>query len=186
MDEKVQKALSEKEFQKAQKLFKDQLSEKSSSKDWSNYGYICIQASELDEAEKAIQTSLRLDPNNSGAHFNLGYFYMQKEDWPSALEAFSQVRKESEKLYWNAGLCLMHLKQFPAAIECQQKALNIDPNFVEAQVDLALCLFAMRKLHEAMTVIEKALSQNPKHLRARSVRTQIEKSIRRDGQYSES
>ncbi|MBA7597449.1 Cell division coordinator CpoB [subsurface metagenome] len=61
----------------------------------------------------------------------------------------------------NKGLDLFELKRYREAIECYDKALEINPDYDAAWYDKGLVLFRLKRYREAIECYDKALEINP-------------------------
>lgn len=73
---------------------------------------------------------------------------------------------KSAEEYYNEGLSLYSLGQYDLAIEKYNKALRIDPNYIEALNGKALSLFSLGKESESMIYVDKVLAIDPSDLDA--------------------
>jgi tetratricopeptide (TPR) repeat protein len=101
----------------------------------------------MDEAEKAFETEIQLNPASAGAFINLGNICFMKSDQNPA-----------------------NLKQ---AIAYYSQSVILDPNSVDGHFDLAFALFAKKDLKGALDQLDEVLKLDPKNEKALSLKRQI-------------
>ncbi len=95
--------------------------------------------------------------------------YLNKREFDKAIaasEALEQRMADSPIPYNLTGLALLAKREFAAAGERFRLALDKDPKFLVAQMNLARLALAERKPEAAAQAFNKVLEQNPKHLGA--------------------
>src|SRR3989338_9108313 len=125
------------------------------------------------EAEEDFQKSLRLDRTDSDTHNNYGWFLCQRDRVKEAIPQFMAALKNPlyqtpARAYLNAGLCSRKAGNNKDAEEFLQKALQFQPDLVQAARALADLSFAngdyfAAKKHIAI-VAEKPGSLNAEQL----------------------
>ena len=99
------------------------------------------------EAEDDFLTSLRLDNLNSETHNNYGWFLCQRGREHESVKQFLVALKNPlyatpEKAFLNAGVCSRKAGEAKDAEEFLQKALRLQPDLSEAQLEMAELDFA--------------------------------------------
>jgi type IV pilus assembly protein PilF len=107
-------------------------------------GLIRMALRDFDEAEDDFKRSLRIDPTDSEAHNNYGWFLCQRGKAAESVSHFMSALKNPlyrtpDRAYLNAGLCSAKAGNIDDAEEFLQKALLIGPGMSQA-------LFALAKL----------------------------------------
>jgi tetratricopeptide (TPR) repeat protein len=141
---------------------------------YTRLGTIHLFKEELDKAEKAFLTALKLEPDNSGALHNLGIIYLQQNDPARAEQAFRSVYRLNPE---NPGVCLM-LAQVIArnpqgiseAISLYNQAISLDPRNTQAYIDLGNLYLKAGDRANAARAVERAAQLNPtnRNLRAQA------------------
>ena len=123
-----------------------------------------------ENAERAYRKSLSLQPDNSDIKNDLANLLREKAEGaadPGLAEAVQLMHdavdsNPDSKMYQvNLGNVLRDILQFDEAISCYDKAIGIDPRFVEAMSNKGLLLQIMEKYDEAEEILEEALAIDP-------------------------
>ena len=83
------------------------------------------------------------------------------------LEAQKEFRRlinlhpTNARLHAYEGMCFYRMAQLEAAIPCFQRAVSLDPNFVEAGVKLAQSFDRLKRYEEAYVVVKDFLKVQP-------------------------
>jgi tetratricopeptide (TPR) repeat protein len=92
------------------------------------------------EAEQQFQAAIKLNRNNSWAHYNLGYLYFTQRNWQRALDAFDQALNGNLRPDWvevfsyiYRGNCWDMIGQRERAIAEYNKAITNGNNYDNAQ-----------------------------------------------------
>lgn len=142
----------------------------------SNLGYACMEANLLDKADKVLRECLKFAPNHHDTLLNLGVTAMRRESWKESINIFQHLVKlhpQSFLGYRNAGMAFAHLNQLQQAARCFEQAIKIFPQYTEARIDLGLVCFAAGRADLAKPMLEDAIRQNPRSLRAKAVLDEV-------------
>lgn len=129
-------------------------------------GAALLQQGMLDEAEKFIETSRKLDPNHPDTNHNAGRLRLHRGDPKGALTAFAQaLRHRPGFALAHAGVGLAHhaLGQHDEAAAAFLAALENEPRLLEALFGLAQTRRAQGRLQEAALRLRHAITQAPAH-----------------------
>ncbi|MFH1540875.1 MAG: tetratricopeptide repeat protein [Elusimicrobiota bacterium] len=101
-------------------------------------------------------------PNLPEAQFNIGNVYYKTGMYEDALKnyektTYSKDIKLQGKAYYNMGNCLFRTKKLPEAIQFYKKAIELNPNDVDAKFNIE---FAQKKLKENIDKNSKQSEQN--------------------------
>jgi tetratricopeptide (TPR) repeat protein len=123
----------------------------------------------LKDPEQAIphfKKALELKDDYSPARNNLGNAYAEKKEWDKAIEQYKIVT--SDLLYGtpqfplsNLGVVYYELQEYGISAQYYLKALDIEPNFVQALYGLAKTYMAMDRVPDAIAKLEKAVGISP-------------------------
>jgi len=118
----------------------------------------------LDRATAEYEESLRVRPDDYRSFFNLGNFYMDRQDIPRAVASFGKAMKlepNSVQLLVNASIAYAKAGKNDQAEETLRRALRIDPEDPVANLDLGLLLGGQGRKQEAERVLRIALNSDP-------------------------
>ena len=121
----------------------------------------------LDLAAKHFQKALEIKPDYAPAKNNLGAVYLDKKEWDTAIKYFKEV---SENMLYatphiamaNLGWAYYNKKEYTLAETYYLKALDLEPEFINAQRGLGLTYIAMGRIDEASEILERAVKNYPK------------------------
>jgi tetratricopeptide (TPR) repeat protein len=146
------------EFDKALALNPDH------AKALSNLGAALVLQNKPAEAIARCRQALELDPGQTEALFNLAKAYAQSGQPARAVEyyrKFVQIQGEDAEARFNLGQALMQTGSITEAIHEWEEALNQDPRFIPAQLELAWVLAtcpepSIRDGSKALALVERA------------------------------
>lgn len=114
----------------------------------------------------AVETAIEIDPNAFMAWLTKGnihtYAFEQYEEGLWAFERAIKLNSEDPRPWNGKGYCLAFLDQTDAAIEACEKAISLQPNFVDAWINIInIFRYLKEDLSKAISVCEQAIEQNP-------------------------
>jgi len=104
-------------------------------------GLILSELGKADEAKKAYQEALKLEPNLAEIYNNLGLLHLKAKKIEDAAIAFQEALKRNVNYtlaYVHLGKVLLEMEKYDEAMQVFQKALDIDPGNQEAREAIAL------------------------------------------------
>lgn len=123
----------------------------------------------LDEAMKEFGKAIDLDPNSAHAHDNLATVYAEKGRFVDALEAYVKAcRMEPDNpntFHYLASF--LSSRSFDASVALYKQAIELEPDFTDAHVNLALTYGERGMLDEATESLQKAIALDPEDEGAR-------------------
>jgi tetratricopeptide (TPR) repeat protein len=127
--------------------------------DWSQvhalHSAVLFQRGAIPEAQKELEISLRLAPKQySEALFASRVLFKQGKNAEGVLmlEAVARSNPEVAQIQNNLGVGLLRLNRFPEAKAAFEKALSINPDYVQAKQNLALVLEKMAAVENNRSV----------------------------------
>ncbi len=115
--------------------------QKKTARQWFEEGSACDAARGCsDKAIEAYKQSIHLDENLTDAHVNLGFAYLEKEEYEEALKCFSKVAElesENPESYNNLGYVYEKMDRLGAAKQMYERALQVRCDDVEALINIA-------------------------------------------------
>ncbi|HVA45492.1 MAG TPA: tetratricopeptide repeat protein [Pirellulales bacterium] len=127
--------------------------------------------SELKQYTRAIsqfKQALDLDPQNIAALGLLGRAYIEVGEWQRAEEAI-QARlalQKSPHYYVFLAHVMIETRRYAAAMEYCRQAIELDPSFSEAFLNLGLTYRHEKRLEDAVAAFQKAIELDAKYAAA--------------------
>jgi len=118
----------------------------------------------LDEAEKEYREAIKINPNFTLAHYNLGNLLKNSNQFEKAEKEFRKAIKINPNLapaHYNLGNLLKNLKRLEEAEKEYREAIKINPNLAEAHNNLGLLLDNLKRFEEAEKEYKEAIRINP-------------------------
>jgi tetratricopeptide (TPR) repeat protein len=114
-----------------------------------------------------LQTTL-LAPKQLTGYVNLGAAYNQLKKFGQAVETLTKAVKlgGNAAAYYNLGLAHRNLNNLPSAKTAYREALRLDPNLVEAHLNVARVYTDLRDFTLAIAHFQKALELRPSFSKA--------------------
>ena len=140
---------------------------RSSLKDLFISGQQALARNNLDEAEKDFRQVLSLDPNNAGAHANLGVIAERRKQWTRALAELKAAEKLAPGVpgvRLDIGLVYYRQGDYPSAIAPLRSVVRDEPQSTQARYLLGLCYFFTEHYAEALQALEPLWNQESKDM----------------------
>jgi Flp pilus assembly protein TadD len=118
----------------------------------------------LDEAVKEFQKAIELDPDSAHAHDNLATVFSEKKLWREALQEYLtaiRLEPDSATAHYNLA-CFLAAHGGDMAVAEYQEALEQDPGYPDANLNLALTYADQDKLEDATRELRRAIELAPK------------------------
>lgn len=128
-----------------------------------NLGAIYAEAGRAQEAIRAFESAIALEPDAEGWH-NLGLVHYGADDFTRAQECFERaVACDSgfARGQYFAALCLMKCGMYADACRRFETAWRLDPRLVRVPFYLGSCLHKLQRYEEARLALEQALEYIP-------------------------
>jgi len=126
-------------------------------------------AGRLEEAIKSFRMAVKIAPNFSQAHNNLGAALKERGQLGEAVGCYRQAIKlapSDASTYNNLSAALHELGQIEEAIICSRKAIELQPTLPEAYYNLGAVLQDIGQFDEAIACYRKAVEMAPEFLSA--------------------
>ncbi|MBO6978099.1 MAG: tetratricopeptide repeat protein [Prochlorococcus marinus XMU1428] len=170
-DEKLWLILSE--TQVANRLFKKALTSLNKAQDinpniseiYFAKGNIYLKISQLQNAKKAFETGIKLEPKNHRAIFQLGNILLMENNYSEAIKLFDksvEIKPDFWQAINNKGLAYFEKNNINLSIKLFEKAISIENN-AEPLLGLASCL-RIKDIKLALQLAKKALTKNPNYV----------------------
>ena len=119
-----------------------------------------------EEALKALQMILSLDPDHGQAHYSLALLYAELNQLGEAVEQMQKASiqmPENPRVYYNWGLLLQNQGDTKEAEKVFRKGLKAVPEAVDLQYALCVLLIQTNQLNKAIPIVHKLVEQYPDH-----------------------
>lgn len=126
---------------------------------WNALGLVYMEAKEYQKAEESFNKALGLDPNFSEARMNLGILYAKQGKYDLALKYLTEAANDElfakkHIAYYNLAKVYKALGKDSEYIFHLEKAVNYNPLYVEAQLELAEAYKESKEYEKALKVYE--------------------------------
>lgn len=130
------------------------------------YGRLCIETEAYEEAESAYRHILQYDNEDPNARYMLGVIYAKQSRWEEAIEEWERVIEislEMDDAIRELGWAWNMLGNTERSILLLRKALELNPNNLQARIDLSAVLIGKRYFSEAIKELEIARRLDPQN-----------------------
>ena len=126
---------------------------------------IYLKISNLESAKTALETGLKIEPNNYKAFFQLGNILLMRKNYSEAIKLFDKSVKIKPD-FWqainNKGLAYFEENNLNLSIKLFEEAISIQEN-AEPLLGLASCI-RINDTKLAIQLAKKALAKDPKYV----------------------
>jgi tetratricopeptide (TPR) repeat protein len=136
----VLSALERGDIQYARKMYREAIETYKQAPEsaavWNKVGIAYHQLTELNNAQKAYERAVKLDPKFTAAINNLGTIYYSKKNYRRAIGQYKRVLRltpDAASTIANLGSAYFARKQYELASDAYQKALALDPEVFESR-----------------------------------------------------
>ena len=126
-------------------------------------GHLYAAASEFGAAKDVADSLLQKNPNSADAHLLLGDILIRQQNSEQALRAFMKVAELAPKdpsSFERVALVEASMRRYTDADQHLRKAIEIDPSFVEAYLNLSILYRFQHQTEQAVRVLQQALDRN--------------------------
>ena len=134
------------------------------SAEWSNKGVALEEQSKYDEAIKAYDEAIRMNPKNLEAWMNKGFVLDKQGKYDEAIKAYDgaiRMNPKNLEAWMNKGIVLDKQGKYDEAIVAYDEAIRLDPNDTFAWSNKASELQGQGKYDEAITAYDEVIRLNP-------------------------
>jgi tetratricopeptide (TPR) repeat protein len=120
-------------------------------------GEAALKAGDLDRAELAFKSVLKLDPKSAAAEGNLGVVYMRRQRWSQALshlESAARLDPRTPGIRLNIGLAYYRQGDFWHAIPPLESVVKDQPDSLQARQLLGISYFSTERYVEAADILQ--------------------------------
>jgi tetratricopeptide (TPR) repeat protein len=133
---------------------------------WFNKGFALSSLGKYDEAIKAYDEAIRLDPNLDGAWYNKGLAIYYQGKYADAIKCYDEAIRLNPNYAdaWNnKGGALYNQDKYDEAIKCYDEAIRLNPNCADAWNNKGLALYYQGKYADAIKCYDEAIRLNPNY-----------------------
>lgn len=123
-----------------------------------------ITAGSDDEAIKAYEVAIGINPDYAEAYYNKGLSYSRKGEFHKAVNAYEEaiaIKPEYLSAHLSAGLAYSSLQEFDKSIEAFQQCIAIDADDSDAWYNMGSIYFQKKEFDKAIDAFEQGLAINP-------------------------
>ena len=138
-------------------------------KEWFNKGVDFGKLKRYEEAIKAYEEAVKINPKNDDAWYNKGNGLARLKRYEEAIKAYEEAVKinpKYDKAWYNKGFCLGELKRYEEAIKAFEKTIELNPKYDKAWYNKGNVFGKLKRYEEAIEAYEKAIEINPKNDKA--------------------
>ena len=139
----------------------------------------------MDEAARAFEDALRIDPGHVDSLLKLGYTRFHMNDLASAMEAYNKVHEidVTNAESWNLkGLIYYRQKNYDKALECVEKAIDSNPTDGMSCYNKACYHSLLNHIPESIEALKRSIEIDVKNAK-KAVRDKDFENIRTDEGY---
>lgn len=117
-----------------------------------------------DRAAQILEREIKTKPEDWEAHLLLGQIYALEERRAESIRELGraiELRPRSATAYNMLGTALSHFAEFDAARKAYEQAVVLDPDLIEARINLAMALAQAGELAPAVEQLKKAIELGP-------------------------
>jgi predicted O-linked N-acetylglucosamine transferase (SPINDLY family) len=135
---------------------------------WNLRGIILRRLARYDEALKALETAVRLNPKDRSALVNKGNIHNDRGEGAKAEAIFTQLVRQDPRVAEHQralAKALINQKKYDQAAVRLRQALTLKKDYVDAWLDLSGMLSGRQQHDDALEINEKALAAVPGDMR---------------------
>jgi serine/threonine protein kinase len=135
-----------------------------SREDWLKEGNTFFIHKRYEEALRAYEETIRLDPNNAIAHIYKGFALNGASRYEEAIRAYNdaiRLNLNDAIVHHNKGIALNKLGRYEEAIRACEEAIQLDPNDALAHYHKGIALNKLGRYEEALRACEEAIRLDP-------------------------
>jgi tetratricopeptide (TPR) repeat protein len=132
--------------------------------DWFKKGVLRYRAKNNQDAMKAYDKTIEIDPNYAGAYAGRASIYLYWGEYPQALRESEQAVKIDPYLAWGfntRGLAHIGLLNYPKGIEDLNKAMELAPKYAWPYCNRSRAYFELKNYHQALDDANRAIELDP-------------------------
>src|SRR5450759_2542293 len=132
--------------------------------EWLHTGDISFDHGDYEEALKAYEQALHLDPNDARAYNGKGNALYNLKLYNEALAAYEQAVRlapNHARSFYGKGTALYSLKNYHEALAAYEQAIRLDPKYASPHNGKGNALYNLKRYEEALAAHEEAIRLDP-------------------------
>jgi tetratricopeptide (TPR) repeat protein len=121
------------------------------------------QNNQFNDAESIYRKIIQIDSNHIGAQTMLGMICIQRDRNEEGIQLLKSSLLKDPQQFWahnSLGVGFLNIRQYDKACASFNRAISIEPNFIEAYFNLAKALNSLEKYEEAISNYSMSISLN--------------------------
>ncbi len=134
---------------------------------WNDKGLIFYGTGNYDEAIKAYDMAININPKSAGAWYNKGLALYNLGKYNESIQAYNEsinINPGHSNSWYNKGLASYRLGKYTEAIQAYSESININPEFADAWYNKGLALYKLGRYIESIQAYDEALKTNSKYI----------------------
>jgi len=131
---------------------------------WNSFGLACYESGKYKDAIDAYKRAIKVDPDYTYAHLNLGVAYLKSHMQTNAVQALKRLIRidpEDAMGHYNLGIAYYESGKYKDAIETFKQAIRINPDFVDANYNLGKAYDRAGRYKDAIGAYKQAIKVDP-------------------------
>jgi len=127
-------------------------------------GLLRLKEGMLDEAREFLREAFFSAPDRFTEHYRKALQFLKADEWEHALEEIDECMAVSPKfadLHNLRGICLVQLDRIEEGIGAFRRSAGLNPDYVEARLNLAFTMLRAGQFKEAESQLEAVLALDP-------------------------
>ncbi|ETR72867.1 MAG: TPR repeat-containing protein [Candidatus Magnetoglobus multicellularis str. Araruama] len=129
-----------------------------------NLGNACKHSQQFQKAEKYYKQAIAIQPDFAECMNNLADAYIYLERYDDAMKMVDQALtlcSDYPEFYFNKGVIFSRLGDYASGIQYLRKAIDMNPEFIDAHYSLCFCLLVLGHLREGFRQHEWRIAKHP-------------------------
>jgi len=121
------------------------------------------QNNQFNDAESIYRKIIQIDSNHIGAQTMLGMICIQRDRNEEGIQLLKSSLLKDPQQFWahnSLGVGFLNIRQYDKACASFNRAISMEPNFIEAYFNLAKALNSLEKYEEAISNYSMCISLN--------------------------
>ncbi|MFA5422474.1 MAG: tetratricopeptide repeat protein [Phycisphaerae bacterium] len=131
---------------------------------FNNFGTVYMGVNRLDEAQRAMELAVEINPDLAESRMNLGSIYMQKDRIDDAIRQFQRVieiNPLNAGAYNSLGILYWRKNWTNDAMGAYEQAIRLDPDCADAYINLAVVYSQIKMYPKALLMLKEAAAIDP-------------------------